>query len=76
MPAIEKSPKKINLVLKDIPTERALGVTWDPQDDTKQLKATQKEIELTKWELLSFTSSIYDLIGIIVTLIFEPTLII
>lgn len=43
-----------------MPIERALSVTWDTQDDTKQIKPTQKEIEFKKSRLLSFISSIYD----------------
>lgn len=51
-----------------MPIERALSVTWDTQDDTKQIKPTQKEIEFKKSRLLSFISSIYDSIWLIVTL--------
>ena len=71
-----RSPKVAILDLNDIPIERALGIIWDPQEDILQIKAINKYSMLTKQGLLSFTSSIYDLIGIISPLMLEPKLII
>ena len=72
----ERSPKLVNLDLKDIPIERALGIICDPQEDILQIKTINKDSMLTKRGLLSFIRSIYDLIGIISPLILEPKLII
>ena len=72
----ERSPKLVKLDLKDIPTERALGIIWDPQEDILQIKTINKDSMLTKRGLLSFIRSIYDPIGIISPLILEPKLII
>ena len=72
----ERSPKVVNLDLNDIPIERILGIIWDPQEDILQIKTINKNSNLTKWGLLSFVSSIYDLIGIISLLMLKPKLII
>ena len=71
-----RSPKVVILDLNDILIERALGIILDPQEDILQIKAINKYSMLTKQGLLSFRSSIYDLIGIILPLMLEPKLII
>ena len=76
LPPAERSPKFLNLDLNDIPIERALGIIWHPQEDILQIKAINKDSKLTKQELLSFISSLYDPIGIILPLMLEPKLII
>ena len=72
----ERSPKVVNLDLNGIPIERALGIIWDSQEDTLQIKTINKDSMLTKRGLLSFISSIYDLVGIISPLMLKPKLII
>ena len=72
----ERSLKLVNLDLKDIPIERALGIIWDPQEDILQIKTINKDSMLTKRGLLSFIRSIYDPIGITSPLMLEPKLII
>ena len=76
LPPAERSPKFLSLDLNDIPIERALGIIWHPQEDILQIKAINKDSKLTKQELLSFISSLYDPIGIILPLMLEPKLII
>ena len=61
----ERSPKVVNLDLNGIPIERALGIIWDSQEDTLQIKTINKDSMLTKRGLLSFISSIYDPIEIV-----------
>ena len=62
----ERSPKAVNLDLNDIPIERALGIIWDQiEESILQIKTINKDIMLTKRGLLSFISSIDDLIGMI-----------
>ena len=72
----ERSPKVAILDLSDISIERALGIIWDPQEDILQTKTINKDSMLTKRGLLSFISSIYDLVGIISPLMLKPKLII
>ena len=72
----ERSPKVANLDLSDIPIERAPGIIWDRQEDILQTKTINKDSMLTKRGLLSFISSIYDLVGIISPLMLKPKLII
>ena len=62
----ERSLKTVNLDLNDIPIERALGIIWDQiEESILQIKTINKDSMLTKRGLLSFISSIYDLIGMI-----------
>ena len=64
--AAERSPKVVNLDLNDIPIERALGIIWDQiEESILQIKTINKDSMLTKRGLLSFISSIDDLIGMI-----------
>ena len=76
LPSAERSPKVVNLDLKNIPFERARGIIWDPQEDIPQIKTIYRDSKLTKQRLLSFISSIYDLVGITSPLMLEPKLII
>ena len=72
----ERSPKIVNLDLDNTPVERALGIIRDPQEDMLRIKDVTKNVVLTKTELLSFTNSIYDPVGLIAPVTLEPKLII
>ena len=54
----------INLDFNDISIERALGVLWNPGSDALQIKVTAKDVPLTSKGILSYTSSIFDPVGI------------
>ena len=46
-----------------MPTERALGVTWDVQNDTFTFKIKPKALADTRRKVVSLTASIFDPIG-------------
>ena len=65
IPAEERTIK--DLVLDEVPIERALGVQWDIQTDTLAVKQSLKEgevVENTRRECLSILSSTFDPFGI------------
>ena len=39
----ERSPKVVNLDLKDMPIERGLDIIWDPQEEILQIKTINKD---------------------------------
>ena len=59
------SPKIVNLDLDELPIERALGVSWDPNSDMLTFKVVNKNIPETKRGILSMVSSIFDPMGLI-----------
>ena len=65
------SPKLVDLDLDKIPLKRALGILWDPNEDALKVKVLYKELPNTKRAILSFTSSIFDHLGML-----EPKLLI
>ena len=69
-------PKLVNFDLDKIPFERALGVIWGPNKNALKVKVVNKEAPNTKRGILSFTSSIFDTLGMILPAIFEPKLLI
>ena len=66
----------INLSLEDTGIERALGILWNPRKDSLQIKVSKREVQLTKRGILSYTSSIFDLFGILTPVVLEPKVII
>ena len=56
IPSQEVSSTLINLDFDDISIERALGILWNPGTDALQIKATAKDVPLTKRGILSYTS--------------------
>ena len=70
------SPKLVDLDLDKIPLERALGILWDPNEDVLKVKVLYKEVPNTKRGILSFTSSIFDPLGMISPAILESKLLI
>ena len=72
----EVSSTLINLDFADISIERALGILWNPGTDPLQIKVTAKDAPLTKRGFLSYTSWIFNPLGILVPIILELKLII
>ena len=76
LPSQEVSSTLINLDFDDISIERALGILWNPGTDVLQIKVTAKDVPLTKRGISSYTSSIFDPLGILAPIILEPKLIV
>ena len=70
------SPKIVNLDLHELPIERALGVSWDPNSNMLTFKVINKNIPETKKGILRMVSSIFDTIGIISPIIVKAKLLI
>ena len=51
-------------LVKKLPVERALGVTWCVESDTLQFRITLDSHSLTRRGMLSTVSSIYDVFGL------------
>ena len=45
--------------------ERALGIFWNPDNDTSKVKAVIKSFSSSKRDLLSFISSVFDPLGLL-----------
>ena len=54
-----------NLDLDEISIERELGILWDSKKDTLQIKVLDRSTSMTKRGIRSYTSSIFDLLGIL-----------
>ena len=76
MPVSEISAVSVNLDLDDTSIKQALGILWNPKMDTLQIKVSDRETPMTKRGILSYTSSIFDPLGILSPIILEPKLII
>ena len=70
------SPKIVNLDLDELPIERALGVSWDPNSDMLTFKVVNKNIPETKRGILSMVSLIFDPMGLISPIIVKAKLLI
>lgn len=64
IPKNERSPSVIDLELGTLPTQKALGVTWETNSDTFSFGTVKKENITTRRGILSFVSSIYDPLGL------------
>ena len=53
----------LNLAPEEYPTERVLGVLWDIRTDTFRFKVNANRAPVTKREILSVTSGIFDPLG-------------
>ena len=76
LPLSEISAASVNLDLDDINIEHALGILWNSKMDMLQIKVSDRETTMTKRGILSYTSSIFDPLGILSPIILEPKLII
>ena len=48
----------------DLPTERALGINWDIENEKLSFKVNLGDKPYTRREMLSMTSKIYDPLGL------------
>ena len=60
-----KNIKNLNLELDSLPVERALGMSWNMEDDTLNFRITLKDLPLTRRGILATVSSIYDLLRLV-----------
>ena len=67
---------QFNLDKVDTDIEKALGILWNPHKDSLQIKVSKREVPLTKRRILSYTSSIFEMFGILNPVILEPKAII
>jgi hypothetical protein len=65
LPASERANSSMNLDLDKLPTERALGIQWNVDDDVFQFKVTNVDKPETKRGMLSTVASLYDPLGFI-----------
>ncbi|XP_064647472.1 uncharacterized protein LOC135500156 [Lineus longissimus] len=67
LPEEDRAPKIKDLDLdnSDIPTDRVLGVVWDPEADSLGVRAKVVDKPLTRRGVLSVVSSVYDPMGIV-----------
>ena len=66
---------QFNLDKEDTSIEKALGILWNPHKDSLQIKVSKREVPLTK-RILSYTSSIFEMFGILNPVILETKAII
>ena len=60
-----KEIKNLNLQLDSLPVERALGMSWNIENDTLNFRITLKDLPLTRRGILATVSSIYDPLGLV-----------
>ena len=65
LPSQEVSSTLINIDFDDVSIERAPGILWNPGADALQIRVTAKDVLLTKSGILSYTSSVFDPLGIL-----------
>ena len=58
-----KDVKDLDLDRQSLPIEGALGVRWNVENDTLELKTSLREKPLTKRGIISMISSVYDPLG-------------
>ena len=63
IPLSERAGSVKDLLLDQLPIERALGVRWDVESDTFGFKITVKDRPATRRGILSVVSSVYDPLG-------------
>lgn len=71
LPSQEVSPTLVNLDCDDISIQRALRILWNPSTHALEIKVTEKDVRLTKRGILNYTSSIFDCLGILASIILE-----
>ena len=60
-----KDVKDTDLAMEELPTERALGVYWNVQEDALCFKVNLKEKPRNQRDMLSMLSSFYDPLGLV-----------
>ena len=60
-----KGLQNLDLQTEQLPTDRALGLTWNPETDKLQISAKIKDAVFTKRGVLSYICTLYDPIGMI-----------
>ena len=68
--------KLVNLDLNQTSIECTLGILWYPEQDALRIKVINKEVPNTKRGILSFVSSILNLLGILTPALIEAKYII
>ena len=68
--------KLVNLDLNQTSIECTLGILWYPEQDALRIKVINKEVPNTKRGILSFVSSILNLLGILTPALIETKYII
>ena len=63
IPTSERAGSVKDLLLDQLPIERALGVRWDVESDTFGFKISVKDSPFTGRGILSVVSSVYDPLG-------------
>ena len=63
IPLSERAGSVKDLLLDQLPIERALGVRWDVESDTFGFKISVKDSPATRRGILSVVSSVYDPLG-------------
>ena len=67
IPKYERAPSVLDsdLFNDNLPLERTLGVQWNVDTDTFTFKVVPKDKPFTRRGILSVTSSVYDLLGLV-----------
>ena len=60
-----KNIKNLNLELDSLPVERALGMSWNIENDALNFRITLKDSPLTQRGILATVSSTYDPLGLV-----------
>ena len=73
IPETERAPGVVNIEAGDnLPTERALGVSWNVEKDCFLFKVQQLDDVKSKREILSAVASLYDPLGLVVPVTLKP----
>ena len=65
IPERDRSPRFFELGENKLPTDRALGITWDAHEDTLKFTGLKGDPGTTKRKALSQTFSVWDLRGLL-----------
>ena len=65
IPVEDRSPRFLELSENKLPTDRALGVTWDAREDVFRFNALKQEPATTKRTILSQAFSVWDPRGLL-----------
>ena len=65
IPVEDRSPRFLELSENKLPTDRALGVAWDAQEDVFRFNALKQEPATTKRTILRQAFSVWDPRGLL-----------